>query len=134
MLAYTNSNPRKKYNCKIILIDKDVSAERSAEVHCHFEQYDKDLVPGMFMNAEIEQSNYQAYVLPEEAIVNFENGAYAFISKGNNQFDMVRVDTGVTENGQVEIKTGTTNDLLKNTFVTKGAYTLLMKLKNTEEE
>ena len=134
VLAYTNSNPRKKYNCKIILIDKDVSAERSAEVHCHFEQYDKDLVPGMFMNAEIEQSNYQAYVLPEEAIVNFENGAYAFISKGNNQFDMVRVDTGVTENGQVEIKTGTTNDLLKNTFVTKGAYTLLMKLKNTEEE
>lgn len=134
VLAYTNSNPRKKYNCKIILIDKDVSAERSAEVHCHFEQYDKELVPGMFMNAEIEQSNYQAYVLPEEAIVNFENGAYAFISKGNNQFDMVRVDTGVTENGQVEIKTGTTNDLLKNTFVTKGAYTLLMKLKNTEEE
>jgi cobalt-zinc-cadmium efflux system membrane fusion protein len=35
VLAYTNSNPTKKYNCKILLINKDVSADRSAEVHCH---------------------------------------------------------------------------------------------------
>jgi len=134
VLAYTNSNPTKKYNCKIILINKDVSADRSAEVHCHFEQWDKDLVPGMFMNAEIEQSNYQAYVLPEEAIVNYEKTNYAFVAKGNNQFEILPVETGIIQNGMVEIKPGTNNDLLKNNFVTKGAYNLLMKLKNTEDE
>jgi len=134
VLAYTNSNPTKKYNCKILLINKDVSADRSAEVHCHFEQWDKDLVPGMFINAEIEQSNYQAYVLPEEAIVNYEKANYVFIAKGNNQFEMIPVETGITQNGLVEIKPGTNNDLLKNNFVTKGAYNLLMKLKNTEDE
>lgn len=134
VLAYTNSNPTKKYNCKILLINKDVSADRSAEVHCHFEQWDKDLVPGMFINAEIEQSNYQAYVLPEEAIVNYEKANYVFIAKGNNQFEMIPVETGITQNGLVEIKPRTNNDLLKNNFVTKGAYNLLMKLKNTEDE
>ena len=134
VLAYTNSNPTKKYNCKILLINKDVSADRSAEVHCHFEQWDKDLVPGMFINAEIEQSNYQAYILPEEAIVNYEKANYVFIAKGNNQFEMIPVETGITQNGLVEIKPGTNNDLLKNNFVTKGAYNLLMKLKNTEDE
>lgn len=134
VLAYTNSNPTKKYNCKILLINKDVSADRSAEVHCHFEQWDKDLVPGMFMNAEIEQSNYQAYALPEEAIVNYEKSNYVFVAKGNNQFEMIPVETGITQNGMVEIKPGTNNDLLKNDFVTNGAYNLLMKLKNTEEE
>jgi membrane fusion protein, heavy metal efflux system len=134
VLAYSNSNPTKKYNCEIILINKDVSADRSAEVHCHFENYDKDLVPGMFMNAEIEQSNYQAYVLPEEAIVNYEKQNYVFVAKTNNQFEMMAVETGTVQNGKVEIKLGTNNDLLKNSFVTKGAYTLLMKMKNTEDE
>jgi len=132
VLAYSNTNPTKKYNCEIILINKDVSPDRSAEVHCHFENYDKDLVPGMFMNAEIEQSNYQANVLPEEAIVNYEKQAYVFIAKDSNQFEMLPVQTGITQAGKVEIKAATA-DQLKNSFVTKGAYALLMKMKNTEE-
>ena len=134
VLAYSNNNPTKKYNCKVLLINRDVSPDRSAEVHCHFKQYDKDLVPGMFMNAEIEQSNYQASVLPEEAIVSYEKGSYVFVVKANNQFEMIPVQTGTTQNGKVEIKTDTMNDLLNDSFVVKGAYTLLMKLKNTGEE
>jgi cobalt-zinc-cadmium efflux system membrane fusion protein len=133
VLAYSNTNPNKKYNCEIILINKDVSPDRSAEVHCHFENWDKDLVPGMFMNAEIEQSNYQANVLPEEAVVNYEKQAYVFVAKDSGRFEMLPVQTGITQAGKVEIKAAS-NELLKNTFVTKGAYSLLMKLKNTEEE
>ena len=133
VLAYTNSNPTKKYNCKIILINKDVSTDRSAEVHCHFETGDKDLMPGMFMNAEIEQSNYQANVLPEEAVVNYGKQAYVFAARDSSRFEMIPVQTGITQNGKVEIKAAS-NELLKNAFVTKGAYNLLMKLKNTEEE
>ncbi len=56
LFAYTNSNPDKKYGCEIILISKNLSNQNSAEVHCHFEQNDKSLLPGMFMNAEIELS------------------------------------------------------------------------------
>ena len=134
VLAYSNSNPKKKYNCKIVLINQDLSHDRSAEVHCHFENYDKDLVPGMFMNAEIEQSNYQAYVLPEKAIVNYEKQNYVFVAKTRNSFEMMPIETGTLQNGKVEIKMDTNNSLLKNDFVNEGAYTLLMKMKNTEEE
>jgi membrane fusion protein, heavy metal efflux system len=91
-------------------------------------------MPGMFMNAEIEQTNYQAYVLPEEAIVNYEKQNYVFVTRTNNQFEMIPVETGTAQNGMVEIKAGTNNDLLQNTFVTKGAYNLLMKLKNTGDD
>ena len=133
-LAYSNGNPTKKYNCKITLINHDLSPDRSVRVHCHFENYDKNLVPGMFMNAEIEQNNYQAYVLPEEAIVNYEKQNYVFVKKTNNNFEMIPIETGAMQNGKVEIKPGTNNDLVKNAFVIKGAYTLLMKMKNTEEE
>src|SRR6266498_52090 len=139
ILAYSNNNPAKKYNCKIVLINKDVSPDRSAEVHCHFEQYDKDLIPGMFMNAEIELNNVQAYILPEEAIVNYENKTYVFITKDKNQFELTPIQTGIIQNGMVEIITERLTDPIaigfeKKMFVTKGAYTLLMKLKNSGED
>ena len=132
LFAYTNSQPEKKYPCTIILISKNLSAERSAQVHCHFEQYDKTLLPGMFMNADIEVKSNNTTVLPDDAIVRFENKQYAFIARSNNQFEMKEVQTGNTENGFTEILT--TENLAKETFVLKGAYNLLMKMKNNTEE
>ncbi len=132
LFAYTNTNPNKKYSCEIILISKNLSNQSSAEVHCHFEQYDKTLLPGMFMNAEIELSGNNANALPNEAIVRFENKQYVFVANGNNQFEMHEVQTGSSENGFTEI-IGTEN-LFNQTFVTKGAYNLLMALKNTTDE
>ena len=128
-----NSKPMKKYSGTIRLINRDMSPERTAEVHCHFENWDKDLVPGMFMNAEIEENNYLAYLLPEEAVVTYANQRYVFVVRGNNQFEIIPVQTGTVQNGQVEIK-DVNKELSQKSFVTKGAYALLMKLKNTQEE
>ena len=132
LIAYTNSNPEKKYPCEIILIGKDFSDDKSVEVHCHFANYDKTLIPGMFMNAEIEVKSSDAIVLPSDAIVSFENKQYVFIAKGNNQFEMMEVKTGNTENGFTEIMID--DNSAKETFVFKGAYNLLMKMKNTTDE
>ncbi len=130
LVAYTNTNSEKKYPCKIILIGKDFSANRSTEVHCHFINYDKTLLPGMYMNAEIEIKSQQSNVLPSDAIVRYENKNYIFIAKQNKQFEMKEVIIGNTENEFTEILS---NDLKTVTIVTKGAYSLLMKIKNTEE-
>ncbi|MFL5752657.1 MAG: efflux RND transporter periplasmic adaptor subunit [Bacteroidia bacterium] len=130
VIAYTNNNPDKKYNCEIILIGQDLTQERSVTVHCHFEQYDKTLIPGMFMNADIEVKSNNANALPEEAVVNFEDKQYVFIQKDKNSFEMQEVKTGSTENGYIEI---TSDQLSTKNIVVKGAYSLLMKMKNTEE-
>lgn len=131
LLAYTNTNPEKKYPCKIILIGKDFSENRSTEIHCHFTDYDKALLPGMYMNAEIELKSQQSNVLPSDAIVNYENKNYIFVSKGNKQFEMKEITIGTIENGFTEIISN--NDLKEATIVIKGAYNLLMKMKNVEE-
>ena len=130
VLAYTNTNPEKKYYCKIILIGKDFSENRSTEIHCHFDKYDKTLLPGMYMNAEIELKSQQSNALPAEAIVNYENKNYIFVAKENKQFEMREVTTGNTENEFTEI---ISEDLNEATIVIKGAYSLLMKMKNLEE-
>ncbi len=132
LFAYTNTNPDKRFLCEIILISKNLSNQNSAEVHCHFEQYDKSLLPGMFMNAEIELSGDEVSALPSEAIVRFENKQYVFIAKGNNQFELLQVQTGNTENNFTEIIGA--DSLANQTFVTKGAYNLLMTIKNKSEE
>lgn len=132
LTAYTNSKPDTKYNCEIILISPDINEDGTAEVHCHFKNYSKTLLPGMYMNAEIELNNSEVYALPEEAVLNFEGKNFVFISKGNNTFEMKEVFTGQNENGFVEITNG--NNFINQDVVTVNAYTLLMSLKNKSEE
>lgn len=132
LYAYTNAQPDKKYLCTIILISKNLNEDRSAQVHSHFEQYDKTLLPGMFMNADIEVKSERGNVLPDDAIVRYENKKYIFIDKGNHQFEMKEVQTGNSENGYTEIITD--NQFVNTIFVTKGAYNLLMAMKNKAEE
>jgi cobalt-zinc-cadmium efflux system membrane fusion protein len=134
VIAYTNINPEKKYSAEIFLIGKELSQDRNVEVYCHFHPYDKALLPGMFMNAEIEVQTINAGVLPEDAVVSFENKKYVFVAKGKNDFEMMEVKTGNTNDGYIEIISGNTAPFENLTFVTKGAYNLLMKIKNTSEE
>ncbi|MES2138755.1 MAG: efflux RND transporter periplasmic adaptor subunit [Bacteroidota bacterium] len=133
VLAYTNNNPGKKYPCEIILIGKDLSDERSVEVHCHFEKYDKSLIPGMFMNAEVEVEPHNAFVIPNDGLVRFEGKEYVFSQIENKKYEMQEVETKNTENGFTQISFADSTNIRNKIFVTKGAYTLLMKMKNTEE-
>ena len=132
VLAYPNASPDKKYHCEIILISKDIAPDGTTEVHCHFENYDKTLIPGMYMNALITTTNRNIDVLPETAVVSFEGKYYVFIETGKQQYRLQTVDIGKTADGWIEIKQVQT--LLGQKVVDKGAYALLMKAKNTEEE
>lgn len=130
VLVYSNSSPDKKYRTRIMLINNVLNNERSTTVHCNFEEYDKTLVPGMYMNAEVNIDSDQADALPVDAFVNYENKDYVFVSNGNNRYKMTEAAKGKTEHGF----TAVTNDLSGKQIVVKGAYSLLMKLKNTTEE
>ena len=133
IIAYTN-NSSKKYNCEIILIGKDISAERAVIVHCHFEQYDKSLIPGMYMNAEVEVSTSKAFVITDDAVVRFEGKQYVFSEERKNKYRMREVTTQNNENGFTQIIFADSSAVRNKSFIIKGAYTLLMKMKNTEEE
>jgi len=132
LFAYTNSQPDNKYECEIILIGKNLSTERSTEVHSHFENYDKSLIPGMYMNADIEIKNNTVYALPEEAIVRYQNNQYIFFAETDSRFTIQEIKTGDMEKGFVEIISGV--GLTDKKIVIKGAYNLLMVIKNKVEE
>lgn len=131
VIAYDNAHHDKKYNCEIILISKDITPEGTADVHCHFETYDKTILPGMYMNAEVEITANSNNILPEESVVTYEGKEYVFAENSKQQFEMIEVTTGTKENSFVSI-TNTAKAANKK-IVAKGAYTLLMKMKNKEE-
>ncbi|MCG2793516.1 MAG: efflux RND transporter periplasmic adaptor subunit [Weeksellaceae bacterium] len=132
LIAYSNAEPNKKYNGEIILISKDVSNDGISEVHCHFETYSKSLLPGMYMNAEIATKISFANAVPEESVVNFEGKDYVFVQTGKLSYKMLPVTVGAKEKGFVQVINDA--DFAGKNIVSKNAYTLLMKLKNTEDE
>jgi cobalt-zinc-cadmium efflux system membrane fusion protein len=132
LIAYSNNDPSKKYEAKINLISRDLSPERIAEVHCHFENSDKSLAPGMYMNAEIQLENDRKLAITEEAIVNFEGSDYVFVKKSDTSFEMMPIKIGSIGNGFAEVLNA--ESFKEKQLVAKGAYTLLMSLKNKSEE
>lgn len=130
VIAYTNVEPAKKYDTEVILISHNVSEGGRGEVHCHFEQYDQRLMPGMYMNAELQFGNQKVQVLPEDAVVSFEGKDYVFVENKPLNFTLTAVNIGETADGKTAILT----DLKGKKIATKGAYSLLMKLKNAGED
>lgn len=132
VVSYTNNQPDKKYSGKILLVGKNISDERAVEVHAHFDNYDARLIPGMYMNAEIEIPETKNLALPDECIVSFEGKHFVFKQKDTANFEMIAVEVGSSGDGFTEILNA---DNLKNCkIVQQGTYTLLMAMKNKGEE
>ena len=132
VITYSNQNPNKKYVASILLIGKDFQPNRSVTVHCHFENEDESLLPGMFMNAEIETNSQEGLSVPDDAVVSWENNSYVFMETKPKTYKMIPVKIGNSENGITGLQE-IPNALKKGKLVTKGAYMLLMGLKNIEE-
>ncbi|MFW2136764.1 efflux RND transporter periplasmic adaptor subunit [Chryseobacterium sp. TY4] len=130
--AYTNNNPGKKFPATIILIGKDFGADRSVLIHAYFVGFDPALIPGTFMNAEVETDSQEAYVIPDQGVITWKNKQYIFEETAPNVYKMFPVNIGNSENGYTQLL-NFENKFISKKFVTKGAHQLLMALKNVEE-
>lgn len=130
--AFTNEEPQRKYKAKIILISKDFAPDRSVLIHCHFFEYEPKLIPGTFMNAEVETDSREAIIIPENGVITWEDKQYIFQEIKPQTFQMYPVKIGNSENGYTELVDFQSENATKR-FVINGAYQLLMALKNVEE-
>lgn len=144
-VLFTLSNENKERITTISLIGREIGADRTVQVHCNLSAADKDLLPGSYFTAIIETGNSKVSTLPDAAIVNFEGKNYVFVFKGTENvkskegetqtksvYDMKEVETGISEGGYTELKNTVIDNKIQ--YVVKGAYSLLSKLKNSEEE
>jgi cobalt-zinc-cadmium efflux system membrane fusion protein len=131
VVAYTNDNPGKKYEARVIIGNKTLNEDHLAEIHCHFEKNAPELAPGMFMNGEVFVKAHHSLTVPEEAVVRWENKYYVFVSLGASEFNMVEVKPGMVDHGRQQIETSEVNEQTR--VVIGNAFALLMKMRNVEQ-
>jgi len=126
--------PGKKYEVDVILVTRNVDENRGGLVHCHFENANHELLPGMFLNGNFELENRKVFSVPESAVVRYEGKQYIFLAKDSSDFEMTEIETGIVQNGRVELKDNGTVNWKEQKLALKNAYSLLGKLKNKTEE
>ncbi|QDW23333.1 efflux RND transporter periplasmic adaptor subunit [Pedobacter sp. KBS0701] len=137
-VRFVLANEEKERMATVYLIGREISKERTVQIHCHLDKEDTQLLPGMYLKAYVESGMNKVEALPDAAIVEFEGKKFVFINqpadKGNNtyRYRMMEVKTGIAENGYTQVSSAEQINNAK--VVIKGAYDLLSKVKNAEEE
>ena len=134
----TPDNPAVKQNAVVYQVGKAINADKTIKVYANVENSNRNLLPGMYINAGIKAQHDSVTALPSDAILSFEDKNYIFIffekKKEGDKFvtlyELIEVQTGVSENGYTEVILPAKFDLDKNKIVIKGAYNLLSAMKN----
>jgi cobalt-zinc-cadmium efflux system membrane fusion protein len=126
--------PGKKYEVDVILVTRNVDENRGGLVHCHFENANHELLPGMFLNGNFELESKKVFSVPESAVVRYEGKQYIFLAQGSSDFEMREIEIGIVQNGRMELKDNGTVNWKGQKIALKNAYSLLGKLKNKTEE
>ena len=149
--AYTGSHP---LFTPSDLIGKDIHEDRTVELQARITTPSPKLLPGMFVNAIIELGASATPAIPQEAVIQSGGKNYIFVLEENQKqssptntsentkegeeekhisFRRVEVGVGVTENGFTALILPE-NFNMQSKVVIKGAYDLVSKMNNTEEE
>jgi len=129
--AYLSPDPSKKFK-RDYLIGKSLANDRMAEVYCHFNHYNASLVPDMFMNEEVSIESKNALSVPEGAVIRRQNKSFVFVERDSGGFELVEIEPGAITEGFQQI--GGPGIGAESNVIVRNAYSLLMKMKNIEEE
>lgn len=142
-VRFTLANETDERMATIYLIGREINKERTVQVHCHIDKEDTELLPGMYLSAYVETGGAQVPSLPDESIVDYNGKKYIFIvseekhqeanqEEPGQHFNMLEIQTSNRELGFTEVNVP--DSLSQSEVVVKGAYALLSKMKNSEEE
>ncbi|WP_159476659.1 efflux RND transporter periplasmic adaptor subunit [Chryseobacterium sp. 18068] len=131
ILVYNNQNPEKKSKAKIISLVPSIENGGSSDAIAKLSASNPDFIKGMYINGEVSVNSRYTLGLPSESVVSFENKNYIFEDLGNKKYKMTPVNTGIYDDHFTEILKA--EHLKEKKIVQKGAYSLLMLLKNKAE-
>lgn len=147
-VRFVLANETKERTATVHLIGREIDADRTIRIHCHIDKVDTQLLPGLYLKAVVETGGGMVAALPNEAIIDFQGKKYVFVrseeakEKTNDaekpledgqHFAMMEVQIGNSELGYTEVLLPEDFDVNTEVAV-KGAYSILSKMKNSEEE
>jgi len=135
------NNETEVHEAVISQTGKSVSDDKTFRVYGIVSSSCKNVLPGMYANALIEESDLKVTALPSEAVVSFDDKDYIFVfekdkeedGKPFTEYKIIEVKRGVSTSGYTEIVLPEGFDINASKVVIKGAYNLLSAMKNAGE-
>lgn len=139
-ISFYVNDEKETHHAIVYQTTKSIDSDRSYKVLARIISNCGNVLPGMYVNAEVALNGVRKPTLPDEAIVNYGGKDFIFICTGSKtlngekgtEYKMIEVNKGTSNGGytQVNIPSG----LCSGMIVTKGAYNILSALKNAGEE
>ena len=140
ILFYIN-NESEQHEAIIYQTGKSINNDKSYKVYANVVGHCRNMLPGMYVNANIEAQSNQVTSVPSESVVSFDDKDYIFVldkkkienGKFMTEYRMIQIQKGVTENGFTGITLPDNFNIKESKVVVKGAYNLLSAKKNAGE-
>lgn len=132
-VIFTLLNDTLKRYARVFLIGKELTPDRTVRIHCHMENDDQNLIPGLYIRAQIQTQSRKAWVVPESSIVRYGNDTFVIAATDSDTFRLFQVHIAQADKGLIELKVppGFSTEW---PVVTEGAYTVFSMMRNREEE
>jgi len=135
------NNETEQHEAIISQTGKAVNDDKTLRVYGTVTSSCKNVLPGMYVNALIEESDKKVTALPSGAVVSFDDKDYIFVFEKNKEeagkamteYRIIEIKKGVSSSGFTEIILPGGFDINSAKVVIKGAYNLLSAKKNAGE-
>jgi cobalt-zinc-cadmium efflux system membrane fusion protein len=120
-------------SAKIFIIGREIGADRTVKVHCHFDKLPQEIVPGSYLKAEINVDEMEHFVVPSDAIINIGDQDLLYVTSDNRHFIPVQIDILSVQGEKTAVQPRNEVDFLNRRYVSKGAYELLSTMNKEKE-
>ncbi len=127
-------DPAKKYPVSVLAVAHNINEDKTALLHCHFDKIPANVLPGMFLTADMVVETKDAVLIPIASVQRFQGKDYIFIQSAENVFEVKEIQVIQSNATFVTVSNVDANAWIGKQIVVKNAYSLLGKLMNKSEE
>ena len=126
-------DPTKKYPVSVLAVAHNINEDKTALLHCHFEKIPANVLPGMFLTADMVVETKDAVLIPIASVQRFQGKDYIFIQSAENVFEVKEIQVIQSNETFVTVSNADANAWIGKQIVVKNAFSLLGKMMNISE-
>jgi cobalt-zinc-cadmium efflux system membrane fusion protein len=126
-------DPTKKYPVSILAVSHNINEDKTGLLHCHFEKIPANVLPGMFLTADIVIETNEAVLIPIESVQRFQGKDFIFLQTAPNEFKAMEIQVSQTNTEFVTVSNADAKSWIGKPLVVKNAFSLLGMMMNKSE-
>ena len=126
-------DPSKKYPVSVLAVAHNINEDKTGLLHCHFEKIPANVLPGMFLTADIIVETNEAVLIPITSVQRFQGKDFIFIQSATNTYEAIEIQVRQSNEAFVTVTNADANAWIGKQIVVKNAFSLLGKLMNKSE-